>query len=172
MPHLLEGGKIGLAIDRLEVSEILDPMAAACGFRVGDRVLAVNSVAVGTQDEFRVALQYAIREYHTRGTPLRFQVSSPSRATYGDYEASARRCNSDPCCGPEDDFSSPSSPAPRRNMYFESYPPYPSSPMPFETNYGGYPSYNSSPTNYSARGYAGGPDENGYSRRSRDTWAC
>jgi len=177
MPRLLEGGKIGLAIDQLEVNEVLDPMAASCGFRVGDRFLAVNGVAVSTQDEFRVALQYAIREYQTRGTALKFQVQTLARSAHCceggpiiPVSPSRRRNDScDFCYGPEEDCIAYER---QRNEYFRNDPSYRSATMPAEMTYRMDPIYNPPVIADTMQGYPGDMDRHGYSRKSRDTWAC
>eukprot|EP00405_Crypthecodinium_cohnii_P019279 CAMPEP_0206470854 /NCGR_PEP_ID=MMETSP0324_2-20121206/31193_1 /ASSEMBLY_ACC=CAM_ASM_000836 /TAXON_ID=2866 /ORGANISM="Crypthecodinium cohnii, Strain Seligo" /LENGTH=290 /DNA_ID=CAMNT_0053945023 /DNA_START=77 /DNA_END=949 /DNA_ORIENTATION=+ len=91
MKHLHEGSKLGLAIDSLQVTAVLSPMASNAGWRVDDYIVAVNGIMVYNQEQFKEALGIAIRDHAATGAPLVFQVSKTDH--------SRRRQKEDPCCG-------------------------------------------------------------------------
>lgn len=74
MPHLPEGGKLGLVVRHLAVAAITDDKASQLGFHVGDRILAVNDAAVSTSPEFYQEVSKAMHENQAMGVPVVFDI--------------------------------------------------------------------------------------------------
>jgi len=105
MPGPLQGGNLGLAINKLEVTGITDPAASSFGWSIGDRILAINGVSVASQEQLRVVVHYALQEYAAYQKPLVFEVmrsktivSDGKISGDGSASGSTSRKQRDDCC--------------------------------------------------------------------------
>merc|ERR1712032_222296 len=71
----LDGKTLGLKVKENVVVEIVDPRALQFGFKVGDRVNAVNGVPVSDLDSFASAVAGSIHQWQSTARPIAFSIS-------------------------------------------------------------------------------------------------
>merc|ERR1719343_311897 len=76
----MDGPSLGLVVKDRVVIGIHDPGATRLGFRVGQRVEAVNGVAVCTNDQLMAEMRKAMGPFKASGAPMYFDVSPDAAA--------------------------------------------------------------------------------------------
>jgi len=88
----LDGKALGLKVRENVIAEVVDPRSLRFGFKVGDRITAVNGVPVSDLDSFASAVSAAMRNWQSTRRPLVFDIS---RGADGSLRARRR---DDGCC--------------------------------------------------------------------------
>ncbi|CAK0903759.1 unnamed protein product [Prorocentrum cordatum] len=85
----MEGPSLGLKLKDRVITGLQDPGAGKLGFKVGQRIEAVNGTAVCNNDQLLTEIRRVMGPFKASGTPMYFDVSEDAAASGTPEQAAA-----------------------------------------------------------------------------------